>query len=161
MGSMTLDPSMEVQRLVDAGLLTKTMAYRVFPEATAFLSFSNRLPGRRLRAQISYDPIRGERESLELHVTEEIDGQEPEVVSVYRHSSLEHLVKMGKGFLCYHASKSRPAAKRKSTVTIRVDDGLREAFDVAVEATGESQAVVLRQLMRFFVGKGPDPRVIG
>lgn len=161
MGSMTLHPAMEVQRLVDAGLLTKGMAYRFHPEANAFLSFSNRMAGRRLRAEISYDPMRGERESLELYVTEEIDGQEHEVVSVYRHSSLEHLVRTGKGFLCYHASKSRPAVKRKSTVTIRVDDDLREAFDIAVEATGESQAVVLRQLMRFFIGKGPDPRVIG
>jgi len=161
MGSMTLHPAMEVQRLVDAGLLTKTMNYRVSAEATAFLSFSNRLPGRRLRAEISYDPKPGEGKPLKLQVTEEIDEQESEVVSVYRHSSLEHLVETGKGFLCYHAAKSRPAAKRRSTITIRVDDGLREAFDLAVEATGESQAVVLRQLMRFFVGKGPDPRVIG
>jgi hypothetical protein len=152
---------MEVQRLVDAGLLTKTMAYRVFPDATTFLSFSNRLPGRRLHAEISYDHSRPVGQLFGMCVTEEVDGEEPEVVSVYRHGCLEHLIQTAKGFLCYYASKSRPVVKRKSAVTFRVDDDLREAFDIAVEATGESRAVVLRQLLRFFVGKAPDPRVIG
>jgi hypothetical protein len=157
MGSMTLHPAVEVQRLVDAGLLTKDIAYRFYPEAKAFLSFSNRIDGRLLRAEISYDAMQSDRESLELQVTEEIDGQELEVVSIYRHSSLEHLVRTGRGFLCYHASKSRSGVKRKSTVTIRVDEDLRRAFEAAAGAIGESQAVVLRQLMRYFVGTGPNP----
>jgi hypothetical protein len=159
MGSMTLRPAVEVQRLVDAGLLTKGMAYRFHPEAKAFLFFSNRMSGRLLRAEITYDPIRGDGESFELQVTEVNDGQELEVVSIYRHSSLEHLVRTGKAFLCYHASKSRSAVKRKSTVTIRVDDDLRRAFEEAAGATGESQAVVLRQLMRYFVGVGANPKL--
>lgn len=159
MGSMTLHPAVEVQRLVDAGLLTKGMAYRFHPEAKAFLFFSNRMARRLLRAEISYDPMRNDKELFELQVTEMNDGQELEVVSIYRHSSLEHLVRTGKSFLCYHASKSMSAVKRKSTVTIRVDDDLRRAFEEAAGAAGESQAVVLRQLMRYFVGAGANPRL--
>lgn len=159
MGSMTLHLAVEVRRLVDAGLLTKGMAYRFHPEAKAFLVFSNRMAGRLLRAEISYDPVRGVRESFELQVTEVNDGQELEVVSIYRHSSLEHLVRTGKGFLCYHTSKRGAAEKRKSTVTVRVDDDLRRAFEEAAGATGESQAVVLRQLMRYFVGSGANPKL--
>lgn len=161
MGSMTLHPVMEVQRLVDAGLLTKTMNYRVSAEDTAFLSFSNRLPGRRLHAEISYDLLQPVGQMFGVCVTEEVDGEEPEVVSVYRHSCIEHLVRTAKGFLCYHASPKPAVTKKKSTVTIRVDEDLRRAFEEAAGTTGESQAVVLRQLMRFFIGKGPDPRVMG
>jgi hypothetical protein len=92
-------------------------------------------------------------------VTEKVDGEEPDIVSVYRHGCIEHVVRTAKGFLCYHASHNPAATKKKSTVTIRVDDDLRHAFEEAAGAAGESQAVVLRQLMRFFIGKGPDPRV--
>lgn len=112
-------------------------------------------------AEISYDPTQSDGQLFSLRVTEEADGEEPEVVSIYKHSSLEHLIKTGKGFLCYHASPKPVPAKKKSTLTIRVDEDLRQAFEDAAGVTGESQAVVLRQLMRFFVGKGPDPRMTG
>lgn len=158
MGSMTPHPAVEVQRLVDAGLLTKGMAFRFHPEAKAFLFFSNRMADRLLRAEISHSPMRSDKEAFELQVIEVNDGQELEVVSIYRHSSLEHLVRTGKGFLCYHASEIRSAAKRKSTVTIRIEEDLRLAFEEAAAGTGESQAVVLRQLMRYFVGSGPNPK---
>lgn len=158
MCSKTLCLASEVQRLVDSGLLTKAMAYRVFPDAMIFLSFFNRLNGRSLHAEISYE--QSDAQLFKLCVTEKVDGEEPEIVSIYGHSSLEHLVDTGKGFLCYYASPKPAATKKKSTVTIRVDDDLRRAFEHAAEATGESQAVVLRQLMRFFIGKGPDPRFV-
>lgn len=159
MGSMTWHPSMEVPRLVDAGLLTRNMNYHVSSQGTVFLSFSNRLAGRWLHAEVSYDPLQPDGQLFRLCVTEKVDGEEPEVVSGYRHGCIEHIVRTAKGFLCYYTSHKPAATKKKSTVTIRVDDDLRQAFEEAAAATGESQAVVLRQLMRFFIGKGPDPRV--
>jgi hypothetical protein len=160
MRSMTLHPSVDIQRLVKAGVLTKSMAYQFHPEATAFLSFSNRLIGRQMHAEISYDFTQADSQLFSLCVTEEADGEETEIVSMCKHISLEHLVKMGKGFLCYYASQKPKVAKPKSTVTIRVDDDLRQAFGEAAEATGESQAVILRQLMRYFVGTGPNPKLV-
>jgi hypothetical protein len=158
MGIATV-PEMEVQRLVHVGLLAKGMNYRVSPSPETLLTFCNRLEGRMLFAEISVDESRSPLEALGMVVTEKIDGEEPELVSTYRHSSLEHLIRVGKGFLCYQGSDRKVKKKTEKTiVTIRVEEDLHRSFETAVEALGESRAVVLRQLMRFFVGKGPDPR---
>ena len=159
---MTTFPYLELQRLVNVGLLTKGMTYRINPSPAVLLSFCNRLQGRTICAEIAYDGLRSSAEAFGMVVTEHVDGQEPETVSTYRHSSLEHIVRTGKGFLCFHGadckSITRPA---KATVTVRVEEDMRRAFEAAVEATGESRAVVMRQLIRFFIGKGPDPRMVG
>lgn len=162
MGSIVFAPVMQVQRLIKVGSLTTNMNYRIGPDQTILLAFCNRLEGRTLFASISYDPLRSPAEVYGMVITEEVDGQEDEVVSVYRHGSLEHLVQTGKGFLCLYDTVQKPIGKpAKAVVTARVDEALRQEFDAAVEAAGESQAVVLRQLMRYFIGKGPDPRMIG
>lgn len=162
MGSIVFAPVMEVQRLINVGSLTANMNYRIEPDQTTLLAFCNRLEGRTLFASISYDPLRSPAEVYGMVITEEADGQEEEIVSVYRHGSLEHLVQTGKGFLCLYNTDRKPIKKAaKAVVTVRVDEALRQEFDAAVEATGESQAVVLRQLMRYFIGKGPDPRMVG
>lgn len=161
MGSTATFPDLEVQRLVQVGLLRKGMNYRINPTTGTLLTFCHRLQGRTLFAEIAYDRLRSPSEVFGMFVTEQIDGQEPELVSTYRHSSVEHLVRVGKGLLCYHGSDRKVNKKaEKAVVTVRVDEELRAAFEAAVGATGESQAVVMRQLMRFFVGKGPDPRMI-
>jgi hypothetical protein len=157
---MSVHPAVEVERLVSLGVLNNDMSYNFAPESPVFLSFSNIVQGRSLTAGISRDPMHAD--GFEMIVSEEVAGHEPEVVSVYRHESLEHLVRTATGFLCYY-NRKRLARKKvdKVTITLRVDKDLRNAFDSAAEATGESQAVVLRQLIRFFIGKGPDPRVSG
>jgi len=162
MGSIAFAPVMEVQRLIKVGLLTAGMNYRIEPDGTTLLAFCNRLEGRTLFASISYDALRSPAEVYGMVVTEEADGQEEEIVSVYRHGSLEHLVRTGKGLLCLYDTDPKPIKKAaKAVVTVRVDDALRQEFDAAVEATGESQSVVLRQLMRYYIGRGPDPRKVG
>lgn len=161
MGSITV-LELEVQRLVQVGLLTKGMNFRINPGPAVFLTFCNRLEGRTMYAEISCDSLSAPSEPFRIVVTEVADGQEPELVSGYQHSSLEHLVRIGKGLLCYNGADRKSISKpTKTAVTVRIDEDLRRAFDAAVEATGESQAVVMRQLMRFFIGKGPDPRMIG
>lgn len=153
---------LEVQRLAHTGLLTKGMNYSIRPNPAVLLTFCNRLEGRTMYAEITSEPLRPPSEAFRMVITEEVDGQEPELVSTYPHSSLEHLLRVGTGFLCYHGTDRKTTKKaEKAVVTVRVDEELRQAFDAAVDATGESQAVVMRQLMRFFVGKGPDPRMIG
>jgi len=160
MGFMTVHPQMEVQQLVASGLLNKGICYQVQAESAMFLSIYNRVDGRRLLAEFAYDAMRPVAQAYQLCITEEVAEQDPEIVSVYSHSDLEHLVRTAKGFLyCYSTSTPQKLTK-KGAVTVRVDDDLRELFEKAVDATGESQAVVLRQLMRFFVGKGPDPRML-
>ena len=162
MGSIAFARVMEVQRLIKVGLLTAGMNYRIEPDQTTLLAFCSRLEGRTLFASISYDALRSPAEAYGMVVTEEVDGQEEEIVSVYRHSSLEHLVRTGKGFLRLYDTDVKPIKKAaKAVVTVRVDEALRQEFDAAVEAAGESQAVVMRQLMRYFIGKGPDPRMVG
>ena len=158
MCSTTLDSAVEVQRLVDSGLLTKAMSYRFDPDVERFLSFQNFVQGRRLIAEVSFDLSKGA--GFELRVTEEAVGQKPEIVSVRRHESLEHLVRAAKGFLC-HYNKSSSSTKKggKIPVTVRVDEDLRAAFEAAAEAMGESGAVVLRQLMRYFAGMGTNPKL--
>ena len=156
---MPVPYEMEVQRLVEAGVLTKVMNFRTSSNPAAFLSFDNTVGGRRLVAKIAYDFLRPTSESFELCVTEELDEQTSEVISVRRHGSIESLVQTGRGFLCYYEKSNAIRKACKVAVTVRVDEKLHEAFDAAVEATGECQAVVLRQLMRFFVGIGPDPRI--
>jgi hypothetical protein len=153
---------LEVQRLIHVGLLTKGLNFRVRPNPAVLLTFCNRLEGRTMHAEITSEPLRSPSEAFRMVITEEVDGQQPELVSTYPHSSLEHLLRVGKGFLCYHGSDRKATKKaEKAAITVRVDEDLRQAFEAAVEATGESQAVVMRQLMRFFVGKGPDPRMVG
>jgi hypothetical protein len=153
---------LEVQRLVDTGLLTNGMNYRLRPSPAVLLTFCNRLEGRTMYAEITSEPLPSPSKAFRMVITEEVDGQEPELVSTYPHSSLEHLFCVGKGFLCYHGTDRKATKKaEKSAITVRVDEDLRQAFEAAVEATGESQAVVMRQLMRFFIGKGPDPRMVG
>jgi hypothetical protein len=155
---MAVPFEMEVQRLVKAGVLTKLMNFRTSSNPAALLSFENTVGGRRLVAKIAYDFLRPASESFELCVTEELDEQAPEVISVRRHGSIEHLVQAGRGFLCYYEKNNATRQARKVAITVRVDEKLHEAFVAAVEATGECQSVVLRQLMRFFLGVGPDPR---
>lgn len=146
---------LEVQRLVHTGLLTKGMNYCICPNPAALLTFCNRLEGRTMYAEITNEPLRSPLEAFRMLITEEVDGQERELVSTYPHSSLEHLVRVGKGVLCFHGTDRRATKKaEKAAITVRVDEDLRLAFEAAVDATGESQAVVMRQLMRFFVGKG-------
>jgi hypothetical protein len=153
---------LEVQRLVHTGLLTKGMNFRIRPNPAVLLTFCNRLEGRTMYAEITNEPLRSPSEAFRMVITEKVDGQEPELVSTYPHTSLEHLLRVGKGFLCYHGTDRKATKKgEKAAITVRVDEDLRQAFEAAVEATGESQAVVMRQLMRFFVGKGPDPRLLG
>jgi hypothetical protein len=153
---------LEVQRLVHVGLLTKGMNYRIRPNPAVLLTFCNRLEGRTMYAEITSKPLRPPSEAFRMVITEEVDGQEPELVSTYPHGSLEHLLRVGKGFLSYHGTDRKATKKAdKAVVTVRVDEELHQAFEAAVEATGESQAVLMRQLMRFFVGKGPDPRMMG
>ncbi|TXF99203.1 ribbon-helix-helix domain-containing protein [Massilia arenae] len=153
---------LELQRLIHVGLLTKGMNFCIRPNPAVLLTFCNRLEGRTMYAEITSEPMRSPSEAFRMVITEEVDGQEPELVSTYPHSSLEHLLRVGRGVLCYHGTDRKTTKKaEKAVVTVRVDEELRRAFDAAVEATGESQAVVMRQLMRFFVGKGPDPRMIG
>ena len=153
---------LEMQRLVDTGQLTNEMNYRLRPSPAVLLTFCNRLEGRTIYAEITSEPLRSPSEAFRMVITEEVDGQEPELVSTYPHSSLEHLLRLSKSFLCYHGTDRKATKKaEKSAITVRVDKDLRQAFDAAVDATGESQAVVMRQLMRFFIGKGPDPRVVG
>ncbi|MGJ9417680.1 hypothetical protein ACHAC9_07940 [Massilia sp. CMS3.1] len=162
MGSMITFPDLELQRLVNVGLLTKGMNYRIHPSPALLLSFCNRLEGRTIYAEIAYDSLRSPAEIFEMVVMEQIDGQDSELVSLYRHGSLEHAVRVGNGLLCYHSTARKMSKKaEKAVVTVRVDEDLRQAFEAAVGATGESQAVVMRQLMRFFIGKGPDPRLVG
>jgi hypothetical protein len=161
MGIATV-PEMEVQRLIHVGLLAKGMNYRVSPSPGILLTFCNRLEGRMLFAEISVDDSRSPAEAFEMVVTEQLDGEESELMSMYRYSSLEHLVRVGKGLLCYNGSERKLKKKvAKAVITVRVDEELHQFFETAVEASGESQAVVLRQLMRFFAGKGPNPRMIG
>lgn len=162
MGSIAFAPVMEVQRLIKVGLLTVGMNYRIEPDHTTLLAFCNRLKGRTLFASISYDTCRSPVEVYGMVITEEVDGQEEEAISVYRHGSLEHLVHTGKGFLCLYDTDPKPIKKAaKAVVTVRVEEALRQEFCAAVEASGESQALVLRQLMRYYIGKGPDPRMVG
>ncbi len=162
MGSIVFAPVMEVQRLIKVGLLTAGMNYRIEPDHTTLLAFCNRLEGRTLFASISHDLLRSPAEVYGMIITEEADGHEEEIVSVYRHGSLEHLVRTGQGILCLYDIDQKPIKKAaKAVVTVRVDEALRQEFDAAVEASGESQAVVLRQLMRYYIGKGPDPKMAG
>jgi len=153
---------LEMQRLVDTGQLTNGMNYRLRPSPAVLLTFCNRLEGRTMYVEIMSEPLPSRSESVRMVITEVMDGQEPELVSTYLHSSLEHLLRVGKAFLGYHGTDRKATKKaEKSAMTVRVDEDLRQAFEAAVEATGESQAVVMRQLMRFFIGKGPDPRMVG
>ena len=161
MSSMTTPAEFEVRRLVEAGVLIKRMNYRVNPSPGVLLSFCNRLEGRMMHAEVSFDSMRKQAEAFEMVVTEVVDGQEAEVVSVYRHDSLAHLIKTGSGFLCLYSTGKQAKKPGKAVMTIRVDENLREAFEAAAAATGESQAVVIRQLMRYFAGKGPDPKQAG
>lgn len=160
MGSMTC-AEFEVRRLVEAGVLTKRMNYRINPSPGILLSFCNRLEGRMMHAEISYDSTRKHAEAFEMVVTEVVDSQEAEVVSAYRHDSLAHLINTGSGFLCLYCTGKEAKKPGKAVMTIRVDENLREAFEAAAEASGESQAVAIRQLMRYFAGKGPDPKLAG
>jgi len=145
---------LEVQRLVHIGLLTKGMSYCIRPNSAVLLTFCNRLEGRIMCAEITTEPLHSPLNAFRMVITEEVDGQEPELVSTYLHSSLEHLLRVGKGFLCYQGTDRKATKKiEKAIITVRVDKGLRQAFEAAVESTGESQAVVMRQLMRLFVEK--------
>lgn len=160
MGSIAFDPNMEVQRLIKVGLLTAGMNYRIEADGTTLLAFCNRLEGRTLFASISYDSLRSPAEVYGMIIREKADGEEEEIASVYRHGSLEHLVRTGKGLLCLYDIDPKPIKKAaKAVVPVRVNETLRQDFNAAVGATGESQAVVLRQLIRYFIGKGPDPRM--
>jgi hypothetical protein len=157
MGLMSIQ-ELEARRLVRVGLLTSDMNYRIGPGAV-LLTFCNRLEGRMLHAAIVLDQLRPAAEGFEMSITEQVDSHDVEVVSVYRHSSLEHLTRIGKGFLCFDGAGCKAIKRQvKALVTVRVEEELKLAFDEAVAVAGESQAVVLRQLMRFFVGNGPDPR---
>jgi len=154
---ISVHSTIEVERLVAVGVLNKGMSYSFDPDCSVFLSFCNIVEGRCLTAEFSHNSLYGI--GFELTVSEEMAGHESEVVSVYRHASLEHLVNTAKGFLCcYNKTRSPEKRATKVSVTVRVDVDLQAEFEDAAEATGESQAVVLRQLMRFFIGKGPDPR---
>lgn len=158
MDPMSVHPVVEVERLVSLGVLSNDMSYSFAPESPVFLSFCNIVQGRSLSAGISYDSSHAD--GFELNVSEEAPGHEPEVVSVYRHASLEHLVRTAQGLLCSYNTKPKTRKKAvKVKITFRVDEDLGAAFESVAGATGESQAVVLRQLMRFFIGKGPDPRI--
>ena len=162
MGSSSSFPDLDVQRLVRVGLLTKAMNYRINPKSAILLTFCNRLYGRTIYAEITYNAKRSPAEVYRMDITEQIDGQGLELVSTYWHSSLEHLVGVGKGFLCYHGTERKGNKKvEKTVVTVRVDEELRQAFEAAVYASGESRTVVMRQLMRFFIGKGPNLHIIG
>jgi uncharacterized protein (DUF4415 family) len=161
MGSIAFHPMMEVQRLIKIGLLTKGMNYCINPVPATLVAFCSRLEGRTLLAEISHNN-RSPTGVYSMIVTEEVDGEDAAIVSSYNHDSLEHLVRTGRALLCYHDVHGKPVRKpSKPTVTVRIDEDLRQAFDAAAEAAGESQAVVIRQLMRYFVGKGPDPRMVG
>lgn len=156
--------SFEVRRLEDIGVLGANMNYAFDPDAITFLSFHNSIGGRLLVARISYDLSRLPEEPLHYCITDEASGQDPEIISIYAHRSLEHLVRTAKGLLCIYtgrANKRKVVVNKKVSVSLRVDGDLRCAFDKAANATGESPAVVLRQLMRYFIGKGPDPSTFG
>lgn len=159
MPSTIYDHVTEVEILVKNGVLDESMTYHFDGQAEKFFSLYNRIDDRRLIAEISYEYNRQEK-AFTLCVTEQIAQGEAEIVSVYKHADVAHLVRTAKGFLCIYSSGGRKTRKapRNSSFTIRVDADLRKCFEEAAEAYGESSAVVLRQLMKYFVGRGPDPR---
>lgn len=159
MRSTIYDHVTEIELLIKNGVLDESMTYRFDGQAEKFFSLYNRIDDRRLVAEISYECNRQEK-AFTLYVTEQVGQGEAEIVSMYEHSDVAHLVRTAKGFLCIYSTGGRRTKKalRNSSFTIRADAQLRKSFEVAAEAYGECPAVVLRQLMRYFVGRGPDPR---
>lgn len=98
---------LEVQRLVNTGLLTKGMNFRIRPNPAMLLTFCNRLEGRTMYAEITSESLPSPSEAFRMVITEEVDGQEPERVSTYPHSSLEHLLRVGRGFCATTAPTAR------------------------------------------------------
>lgn len=160
MVAMTIDPAMSVQHLITSGVLNKSISFQVQISDSKFLSIYNRVNERRLLAEFTYDSRRSATEPYQMCINEESCTGELAVVSIYSHADLEHLVRTAKGFLCCYAVTVPSKVAKKGGITVRVDDNLRELFDEAVRKSGESQAVVLRQLLRFYVRKGPDPRPV-
>jgi hypothetical protein len=159
MQAVIIDHVVEVEHLIKSGVLNKSMTYHFNGQATKFLSLYNRIDDRRLVAEISYD-YRSYKKAFSLCIIEQVAQGEAQVVSVYEHTDVVHLVNTAKGFLCIYSTGGKKIRKDSPNIpfTIRTDAGLRKSFDEAAEAYGECPTVVLRQLMRYFVGRGPDPR---
>jgi hypothetical protein len=159
MQSGTIDHVSEVELLMKNGMLNDGMTYHFDGQAEKFLSLYNRIDDRWLAAEISHNCIR-QGEAFTLCITEQIAQGEAQTVSVYEHADIAHLVRTAKGFLCIYSTGGQRAKKAPqiSSFTVRADARLHKSFAVASEAYGECPAVVLRQLMRYFVGRGPDPR---
>jgi hypothetical protein len=158
MGSTIYDHVTEIELLIKNGVLDESMTYHFKGHAQNFLSLYNRIDDRRLVAEISYECNRQEK-VFTLCVTEQIAHAEAEIISMYRHVDVAHLVRTAKGFLCIYSRSGQNTMKaQNSSFTIRADATLRKSFEKVCEEYGECPAVVLRQLMRYFVGRGPDPR---
>jgi hypothetical protein len=160
MQSVIIDHVVEVEYLIKNGVLNEGMRYHFDKQAEKFLSLYNRIEDRLLCAEISYDCRRQEK-AFFLCIIEQVAQGEAEVVSTYEHADVAHLVKTAKGFLCIYSNGGRKMRKATPNIsfTIRTDAELRKSFYEAAEAYGECPTVVLRQLMRYFVGRGPDPRM--
>lgn len=148
----------EIEILIKNGVINESMTYHFNGQAENFLSLYNRIGDRRLVAEISHECNRQEN-AFTLCVTEQIAQGEAEIVSIYEHADVAHLVQTAKGFLCIYSGSGQNTMKaRNSSFTIQADATLRKSFEEVCEEYGECPAVVLRQLMRYFVGSGPDPR---
>jgi len=159
MQSVIINHVSEVELLIKNGTLNDGMTYHFDGQAEKFLSLYNRIDDRRLAAEISLNCIR-QGKAFTLCITEQIAQGEAQIVSVYEHADVAHLVRTAKGFLCIYSTGGQRTKKapQNSSFTVRADARLHKSFGVASEAYGECPAVVLRQLMRYFVGRGPDPR---
>jgi hypothetical protein len=159
MSSTIYDHVTEIELLIKNGVLDESMTYHFKGHAQNFLSLYNRIDDRRLAAEISYECNRQEK-AFTLCVTEQIAHAEAEIISMYRHVDVAHLVRTAKGFLCIYPSDEQKTKNtgRNNSFTIQADARLCRSFEEASEAYGECPVVVLRQLMRYFVGSGPDPR---
>lgn len=87
--------------------------------------------------------------------------EEDETISVSSGKDLSVLIERGKGLMMvYRKVDSKKATRAKSVLLqVRIEPELKDAFERAVANDDDSQARVIRKLIKYYLGQGPDPKV--
>jgi hypothetical protein len=154
-------------RLVRDGILHPDFVRRVqeTEPTNHVLTFSNVVNGDALHTSITVnlptedgpDPF-----TVRVYMHSPTLYEEDETISVSTAKDLETAIKRGKSLMSVYKTveKKQPTAKAKtSLLQVRIEEELKAEFEKACADADESQARVIRRLIKYYLGQGPDPKM--
>ena len=155
-----------VTDLVRQGILHPDFIRQVQETETTnhIITFSNMVEGNLIYATITLKfPPDDTPDSfvLRVYVPSKILYEEDETLSVSSGNDLEKLIERGKSMMLIYKKADRKDDKKVKTslLQVRIEEDLKSEFEKACADADESQARVIRKLIKYYLGQGPDPKL--